>query len=84
MGEERFADVHFDSLQSDPVATLGAAYNQLGLDFGPARAPLEDWARAHRPREHGVHQFHLEEFGLDADQVRDRFAPYLQRFPPGT
>ncbi len=83
IGETWFADVTFDSLQSDPVGALGGAYDRLGLDFGPARGPIEAWARAHPPREHGVHEFHLEEFGLDADQVRDRFASYLERFPAG-
>jgi Sulfotransferase family len=83
IGEAWFADVTFDALQSDPVAALQGAYDRLGLDFGPARGPIEAWARAHPPREHGVHQFHLEEFGLDADRVRERFATYLERFPAG-
>ena len=69
------------ALQSDPVVAVAAAYERLGIEFGRrAEGPMEDWARAHPPHEHGVHEFALDEFGLDADQVRDRFAPYLERF----
>lgn len=81
LGEEWFADVAFDDLQSDPVGVVRRAYERLGLDFGPARAPVEAWASAHPPGEHGGHQFNLAEFGLDPDQVRERFARYLERFP---
>ena len=29
---------------------------------------------------HGRHEFDLAEFGLEPDQVRERFGPYLERF----
>ncbi len=80
MGEECFADIEFDALQSDPVAAIGSAYDRLGMELGAGRQPVEDWARAHPPHQHGVHEFALEEFGLDADTVRNRFAAYFERF----
>ncbi len=83
IGEEWFADVSFDALQSDPVSAVACAYDRLGLDFDPAREPVRAWSEAHPPREHGAHEFHLEEFGLDPDRVRERFAFYLERFPIG-
>jgi hypothetical protein len=82
VGEERFADVPFDDLQTDPVGALAAAYQRLGLEFGEGRAGVEEWAVAHRPRSLGVHTFDLGEFGLDADSVRSEFAAYLERFEP--
>ncbi len=41
---------------------------------------MEAWARAHPPRQFGVHEFALDEFGLDEPTVRSRFGPYLDRF----
>jgi hypothetical protein len=81
IGEEWFADVEFDSLQSDPVAAVAAAYDRLGIELGAGREQVEEWALAHPPKSHGVHEFALGEFGLEASAVRERFAFYLERFP---
>jgi hypothetical protein len=83
IGEKWFADITFDSLQSDPVAAVGSAYDRIGIELGAGRGPVEDWARAHPPHQHGVHEFALEEFGLDQQAVRSRFAPYFERFGAG-
>ncbi|MGH9080565.1 MAG: sulfotransferase family protein [Acidimicrobiales bacterium] len=83
IGEEWFADITFDSLQSDPVTAVGSAYDRLGMELGSGRGPVEDWSRAHPPHQHGVHEFALEEFGLGEEMVRSRFAPYLERFGAG-
>jgi sulfotransferase family protein len=80
-GEGSFADVSFADLQSDPVGALAAAYEQVGLDLEAGRGPVEAWARDHPPGAHGVHEFALANFGLDAAGVRERFDSYLARFP---
>jgi hypothetical protein len=80
LGEEWFADIGFASLQSDPVAAVADAYQRLGLHLGEGRGPVEEWARAHPPGAHGVHEFALDEFGLEVSTVRHAFAAYLDRF----
>ena len=80
VGEDSFADIHFDALQSDPVDAVVTAYERLGIEVGDGRGPMEVWARAHPPHAHGSHEFALDEFGLDEDMVRDRFSSYLERF----
>jgi hypothetical protein len=80
IGEEWFADVTFDSLQTDPVDAVSASYRQLGMELGSGREAVEHWASTHPPHQHGVHEFALEEFGLEAGVVRSRFAPYFDRF----
>ena len=80
IGEEWFADIHFDALQSDPVDAVVTAYDRLGILVGDGRSRLEGWAAAHPPRAFGSHEFALEEFGLDEGVVRDQFSEYLERF----
>jgi hypothetical protein len=81
VGEGRFADVRFDELNADPLATVEAAYGALGLDLdAPGRAAVDEWARLHPPGAHGTHEYALDDFGLDPDGVRERFTSYLERF----
>ena len=82
MGEDRFADVSFEDLQTDPVGAIATAYQSIGVELGEGRSSVEAWAGDHRPGSRGEHSFDLGEFGLDADSVRERFGPYLDRFPP--
>lgn len=81
VGSERFADVSFADLQLDPVAALGAAYEQIGIAFTDAsHDAVTGWAKGHEPGSHGRHSYELSDFGLSADQVRRRFAPYLEAY----
>ena len=83
-GEERFADVHFGDLNADPVGTVARAYGQLGLVLGDtARRNMSAWATENPRGAHGAHEYALEEFGIDATGVRDRFAFYTERFAIG-
>ncbi len=81
VGEKRFADISWAELQTDPVSVLGRAYEKLGLDFSSeAEQRMTQWKAANPPGAHGSHEFSLDEFGLSADAVRDRFSFYLDRF----
>ncbi|HLH28412.1 MAG TPA: sulfotransferase [Acidimicrobiales bacterium] len=79
-GESLFADIPFEDLRTRPVEALAGAYERLGLELGDGRAAVEAWARAHPPGAHGVHEFALYDFGLEAGEVRQRFDAYLERF----
>jgi hypothetical protein len=81
VGDERFADVAFADLQTDPIGTLEPAYERVGLSFPEAsRQAVSVWASGHEPGAHGTHTYDLADFGLVAGQVRERFAPYLEAF----
>jgi Sulfotransferase family len=81
VGDERFADVAFADLQTDPIGALSAAYERIDLSFRDAsRRAVTQWAGGHEPGAHGTHTYDLADFGLEAGQVRERFAPYLEAF----
>jgi hypothetical protein len=80
-GEARFADASFEELRSDPVGCVERLYARLGLPWrAGARERMREWAAEHAAGRHGEHVYRLADFGLDAARVRERFAPYLERF----
>jgi hypothetical protein len=80
-GDDRFADIAFTDLQTDPVGALSRAYSSIGLDMSEAsRNGVTAWAGRHEPGSHGSHAYELADFGIDADTVRTRFAPYMAAF----
>ncbi|MDT5258689.1 MAG: hypothetical protein QOD10_3769 [Mycobacterium sp.] len=80
-GDERFADVSFADLQTDPVRTLQNSYESLGLTFTDATLhSVTRWAQGHRPGSHGSHEYDLADYGLTPEGVRERFADYLAAY----
>jgi len=80
-GDERFVDVSFADLQADPVNTVAAGYQQLGLTFtDSARARIREWADSHKPGHRGTHTYDLADYGLTPDQVREAFGDYIAAY----
>jgi hypothetical protein len=80
-GDERFADVSFADLQTDPVRTLQTTYESLGLTFTDATLhSVRQWAQEHRPGSRGTHEYDLADYGLTPEGVRERFADYLAAY----
>ena len=78
---ERFVDVHFAELMSDPVATLRAAYDRMGREFADAHADAVLDYLAHKPKgKFGVHRYRPEDWGFTAAGLRSALAPYIDHF----
>jgi sulfotransferase family protein len=81
VGDERFSDVSFADLQVDPIGTLAASYQSLGLTFSDdTERAVQQWAGEHKPGSRGAHDYDLADYGLTADAVRERFAEYLRTY----
>lgn len=80
-GDDRFVDVSFADLQTDPVNTVASSYDQLGLAFSDsARIQVQEWASQHKPGQRGTHTYELADYGLTAEQVREAFGTYLATY----
>jgi len=78
---ERHIDVAYDELMGDPIETVAALCERLGLAFDePSRKSVLQWLDDHPQDQHGVHRYTPEDFGLDADRLRTRFDFYTRRF----
>ncbi|MGH7821584.1 MAG: sulfotransferase family protein [Candidatus Binatia bacterium] len=81
VGDGRFADLHFREIEEQPLEAIARAYAKLGIRFtDAARARMSGWAGENPKGKHGEHRYRLEEFGLEAATVRERFAFYTRHF----
>lgn len=78
--DDRFFDIDFRSMQADPLGEVRALYDWLGEPVTPDfEAGMARWWAEHAEhREENIHP-DPEVFGLDLDEVRDRFATYTAR-----
>jgi hypothetical protein len=82
IGEERFADIGFHDLNRDPVGTVAAAYERVGLSLGKeGERRMRAWSGEHPRGAHGAHDYAVEDFDLSVGEVHERFGTYLERFP---
>ncbi|MBY0288329.1 MAG: sulfotransferase [Mycobacteriaceae bacterium] len=80
-GDNRFADVSFAELNTDPLGTLADSYGRLGLTFtDEARDRVREWADGHQPGSRGEHAYDLADYGLTREQVDEAFAAYLAKY----
>lgn len=78
-------DVQYEALVTDPVGTLDAIYASCGAELtSSARSAVAAYADAHPKNKFGTHRYDLAEFGLQAHELRDRFADYIERYGVST
>ena len=78
---DRFVDIHFAELMSDPVTTLRAAYATMGRDFTDDHAAAVLHYLAHKPKgKFGVHRYQPEDWGFTAEGLRSALAPYIDHY----
>jgi hypothetical protein len=70
--------VNYCDLVTDPAGTVRRAYAEMGMDMVPEqeKALADEKGREYR----SGHTYSLEEFGLEADDIRTRLAPLFERF----
>lgn len=76
----RVTDISFDEAVADPIGQVARVYDAVGM---PLTAAAEDAMRHwlhERPRETARAPYGLESYGLDPEQVDERFTLYNKRF----
>ncbi|HYD10467.1 MAG TPA: sulfotransferase, partial [Acidimicrobiales bacterium] len=76
-----FVDLAYSELVASPVAAVTRVYEAAGMEPPPDPKAFVDAYDEQSPRhEHGPHRYTPEDFGLDAGELRERFA-FLDRWP---
>lgn len=76
-----FCDLPYEQLTSDPVGAVRTVYDRFGMELtADAEASFARHAEVHRQGRHGRHQYSLDDFGLSAGEIEERFADYRSRY----
>jgi len=74
-------DVQYADLVQDPLATVRSIYSSLGTELdGPAESAMRGYVDAHPKGQFGAHRYDLAKLGLDAGELGERFAWYVDGF----
>jgi hypothetical protein len=81
LGPDRFVDVAYRDVKSDPVGAVHRVYEQLGERLSPQ---ADEAMRAHAtvavPNRYGRHEYGLADFALDRGEIDERFSRYRERY----
>lgn len=81
----RFVDVGHDDFVADSLGVVRRIYRHFGLPLdAAAEQAMQAHVAAHPKDKHGSHDYALAEFGLEARQLRECFADYIERFGIGS
>jgi len=70
-------DLNFSELVANPMESVEKIYAHFGWPIDDAiRARMREFISRNPRHKRGVHQYSLDMFGLDAEEVRERFASY--------
>jgi len=73
--------VHYMDLISDPVSTVDGVYRHFGMSLSPRSATaIEEYVAARPKGGYGDHSYFFEDHGLDEQQERAKFRPYMIHF----
>ncbi len=79
--EHPIVDVQYADLVQDPIRTVEDLYAACGVELnGSARDAIAAYGNAHPKGKFGTHGYDLAEFGLDAGELAERFAGYVDRY----
>lgn len=72
------AVVDYNHLLAEPANTIQRVYDEIGIDMLPEQAKTLTREKGRDYR--SGHAYNLQEFGLDADDIRIQLAPLFERF----
>ena len=81
IGPDRSIDIRFDDFMADEIGVAERVYALAGEPFTePACGAVADYLAGHQRGRLGNVETSFEMFGLREDDLRSRFAPYVERF----
>jgi len=77
----RICDLDYAQIRRDPIAAVQQLYRHFGWELSSRAQERMREVLANQPREqNGFHRYNASQFGLDRDEVNERFAGYRERF----
>ena len=77
----QFLDVRHKDFHADPLGVVRRIYDHFGFTLSAqAEQRMQERIRANPEGRFGEHRYTPEEFGLHPQQIRERFATYMDRY----
>lgn len=74
-------DLQYAELMDDPVGSVERIYRHFGMELDDlGRRKMAAWIEENPQDRFGRHRYTLDQFGLDADELREQFADYVERY----
>lgn len=81
----QFYDLHYQDLLKDPIGAVRQIYQYFGYPFSELHeSNMKQWLAENPQHKHGIHRYSLEQFGLEPNLVKERFAQYRHKFNLGS
>lgn len=78
---DNFHDVDYRAFVADPMAVVQGIYRRFDLELSPAaEAAMRAWIAKNPQGKFGRHVYKTEQYGLDPEDIRRRFADYIRRY----
>ena len=77
---ESFLHLKFQDMVKDPISQMESVYHFTGESFGDRAEQAMPAYREDDAHQPGAHQYSLEDFGLDSEEINRRFARYIDRY----
>jgi hypothetical protein len=72
-----FLDVQYQDVISDPLKEIRRVYDFIDIDLTDAtQTKMQQWLHANSQTKHGVHDYKLEDFGLQRETLAPHFEAY--------
>lgn len=83
LDQDRCYDLYFHKLMAKPFGELQTIYEQAGIPFDDeTRAAFQHAIEENKRGKHGQLTYDLrDDFGVDPNEIRERFGFYFERFP---
>jgi Sulfotransferase family len=79
--DPRIRHVRFKELVQKPIDVVRSAYDAWNLPYLPTfEAAINEWLSNNRSDRYGRYDYTLDAFGIAADDLKDSFSKYRQRF----
>jgi hypothetical protein len=77
----RIAHVDYATVVEQPETVMTDVFEQLGLEMTPTvKDSIVAWRRDNPPGKRGMHDYALDDYGLEAREVAEEYAFYIDRF----
>ncbi len=81
LGSERSMDVRFDDFMADDLGTARRVLELADQPYTPStEAAMQSYLDSHQRGRLGSIDYRAADVGLDLDDLRERFAPYVEQF----